>query len=178
MVNVVTWIDTMLPKLPFPHFPYPWDYDYHYGYHSVQQSRVTCSVEFNKIGIPILTVISKKHCKYTPGLIWDHPEECNFPGDEISVMYQLDFANMHWSKRTTNIQYFGSLAILNGIKYFINISNEERVLGYVHHQKNDTWIQLNRPQLDFEAKLQSCKQIGCKTMEPVVIVPYLEALLK
>ena len=179
MVNIETWMGTDLPRLPLPLLPHPFDYeDYQYGYHSVQQSRIACNIEFNNVGSKILTVIAKKHCKYTPGLSHHNfLEECNSPEDEISIMYQLMFDTMQWSNMSTSIQHFGSLAILNGIKYFINISNEEKVLGYFYEAKNDTWMQITKSQLDFSSHLEYCKEVGCKVTEPVVIVPYFETLL-
>ena len=99
---------------------------------------------------------------------------CNDTNDDISVMYQFNFENNLWSKRTTNIKYFGSLAIMNGIKYFINILNKENIFGYFYDSRNKLWIQLTEPQLDSGEQYENLIMEQMK--QPVILVPYFKSL--
>lgn len=91
-------------------------------------SRVTCDVEFSKESF-LLIAISKMH----DGI------------DEISRMYQYNFQTEEWSQTKTNLKYFGTLKIVNGIKYFLNILNTKRHFGYYYDAKDATWMQLSIP---------------------------------
>ena len=113
-------------------------------------SRVTCEVEFNKESLRLIA-ISKMH----DGL------------DEISSMYQYNFQTEEWSQSNTNLKYFGSLRIVNGIKYFFNILNPERHFGYFYDSKDDTWIKLSIPGYYGEEL-----EIEWKSVENVIAVSY------
>ena len=65
--------------------------------------------------------------------------------DEISRMYQYNFQTEEWSQTKTNLKYFGTLKIVNGIKYFLNILNTKRHFGYYYDAKDATWMQLSIP---------------------------------
>ena len=101
--------------------------------------------------------------------------DCNESRDEISVMYQLNFETMRWTTQTTKIQHFGSLAIMNGIKYFINISNKERNLGYFYNARKKLWTQLTKPQMDLNYTYEN-QEFMRQTEEPLVLVPYYKPL--
>ena len=113
-------------------------------------SRVTCEVEFGKESLR-LTAISKIHS----GL------------DESSRMYQYNFQTEEWIQSNTNLKYFGTLKIVNGIKYFFNILNTERHFGYYYNAKDATWIQLSIPGF-FGEELS----INWEKLENVIAVAY------
>ena len=87
--------------------------------------------------------------------------------DEISSMYQYNFQTEEWSQSNTNLKYFGTLRIVNGIKYFFNILNPERHFGYFYDSKDDTWIKLSIPGY-FGEELEN----KWKTVENVIAVSY------
>ena len=113
-------------------------------------SRVTCEVEFSKESLRLIA-ISKMH----DGL------------DEISSMYQYNFQTEEWSQSNTNLKYFGTLKIVNGIRYFFNILNTESHFGYYYNVKDGTWIQLSIPG-HFGKELE----IEWKSVENVIAVLY------
>ena len=174
LVNIENWRETSLPRIPLPVLPNPLDFSYTTDYNNAlknaDQSRVTCSIEFNKNYNMVLTLLSKKIC-YVDNI----QQECFNPFESLNTMYQFDFKTMTWSNSTTNIHYFGSLIILNGIKHFISIPNEENILGYYYNPKNKTWLELNRPQLDFKDD----KKLNDPSKWPeysIVLTPYYAPL--
>ena len=159
MFSIDTWIETALPRLPLP---------------SVIQSRVACDIDFDKDRLQLIA-ISKMHCEF--GHFY---YDCIQESDEISIMYQFDFQTEEWSsQKTTNIKYFGTLKIVNGIKYFFNIFNIERHFGYFHEARNDTWIPLDKSGYSYYSEDDSFAQFSdsdlfdIKFEENVIAVPYL-----
>ena len=163
LVNTKSWKETTLPRLPIAPLPNPLNYNFTHDYNQdlgLKQNRVTCTIEFSKDCSAILTVISKKLCNVD----FNYYE---------SIMYQLDFETMEWSKRTTTIQHFGSIVVLNGVMYFINIPNNEKRFGYFYNSKSKKWLQISRPQLEFE---ETSKWNEHQAEKNVILVPYYGAL--
>ena len=171
MFSIETWMETRLPRIPLPSVPVPNAYVYDINYDRIEdpqviQSRVTCDIDFDKHRLQRLVAIAKMHCESNP-VNWNY--ECSQDSDEISVLYQFNFDTQEWTQESTNLKYFGTLRIVNGIKYFFNVFNPERHFGYYYESKNDTWITLGKLGYShFEGD-----GLFAEIQENIIAVPYL-----
>ena len=151
MVDIESWTQTVMPRIPITN----------------HASRITCDIEFSKDSLRLIA-ISKMHCSKTQNSYYMSPFKCIHGSNEISVMYSYDFESKEWDQSDTTLEYFGTLQIVNGIRYFFNILNGKGHLGYFYNGKENVWAQLNHSSY-IEADVAFDWQIA----ENVLAVPYL-----
>ena len=174
LINIETWREIPLPRLPFAKLPDLIQYNYsHYWYNNPnmlnQTYRVTCAVDFSKDHVLKLNVIAKTVVHQKICDLNSNSKVCVDPDDAVSTMYQLDFKSMKWTKSITTIEHFGSLVVLNGINHFINIPNDVKNFGYFYNLRNKTWLQLSAPQLYFK---DTSKWVDLQSKNFIVLAPY------
>ena len=151
MVDIESWTQTAMPRIPITN----------------HASRITCDVEFSKDSLHLIA-ISKMHCSKAQNSYYISPFKCIHGSNEISVVYSYDFESKEWNQSDTTLEHFGTLQIVNGIRYFFNILNGKGHLGYFYNAKENVWVQLNH-----SSYIEPDVEIAWQIAENVLAVPYL-----